>query len=301
MNVVVTGGTGFVGRRVVETLLERGDAVCIVTRDAARLPSTFHGLVETMSWDELDLSGKDAVVHLAGENIFAKRWSEDFKRRLRSSRVETTERVVEALAKAEPRPSVFVCASAIGIYGNQGEAELNEKSSAGNGLLAEIGQAWEAAARQAEEHGVRSVQLRIGVVLGEGGGALARMMGPFKAYLGGPVGGGKQWVSWVHVRDVARIVAFALDHEKAKGPINATAPEPVRMKELCSAFGKAIHRPSWMPVPGFALRLLYGPSAEVVLGSIRTRPSRLQELGFTFEFPQLQGAVEECLTELVVP
>ena len=179
--------------------------------------------------------------------------------------------------------------------------ELNESSAAGSDFLAEVGQAWEAAAQKAEAHGVRTVQLRIGVVLGEGGGALERMIPPFKAYLGGPVGGGKQWVSWIHVRDVARMVAFAIDKDQVQGPLNATAPAPARMKELCSALGKAISRPSWMPVPGFALSILYGQAAKVILGSIRAVPAKAQELGFTFEFPELQGAVEECVTEVVVP
>lgn len=301
MKALVTGGTGFIGRRVVETLLERGDAVRIVTRDPSRVPNTFAGLVETCSWDDLDLNGIDAVVHLAGENLMARRWNEEFKQRIRQSRVETTQRLVAAIERAERRPGVLISASAIHIYGPRGEVEITEESELGQDFLGEVGQAWENAAREAEQHGVRCVQLRIGVVLGEDGGALARMKGPFKAYVGGPVGGGKQWMSWVHVRDVARLVAFAAGEPAAQGPINAVAPQPVRMKEFCKTLGKVLGRPSWLPVPGFAIGVLYGEAKELVLASVKVLPKRAEELGFRFEFRELEPALEECIAEVVVP
>jgi uncharacterized protein (TIGR01777 family) len=301
MKVVVTGGTGFIGRRVVETLLERGDGVTVITRDASKLPSTFHGLVETQSWEELDFSGQDAVVHLAGENILAHRWSDEHKKRLMDSRVETTQKIVAAIEQASPRPAVFACASAIGAYGSRGNEDLDETSALGEGFLAEVAQAWETEASKAEGLGVRCAQIRIGVVLGDDGGALERMIPPFRSYIGGTIGGGKQWVSWIHVRDVARLIAFVLDEEQAKGPINAVADQPVQMKQLCKALGKALSRPSWLPVPGFVLSMLLGEGAQVIRNSIKVHPKRAKELGFDYEFATLDAALEECVTEVIVP
>jgi len=301
MQIAVTGGTGFVGRDVVEVLLERGDAVRIVTRDPSRIPSPFHGHVQAIGWEDLDLSGVDGVVHLAGRNLFDKRWNDAEKTRIRDSRIEGTRQVVAAIARAEPKPRVLISASAIGYYGPHGDEELTEDAPAAADFLGQLSVDWEREASVAREHGCRVVLLRLGVVLDRDGGALTRMVPPFRFFVGGPVGSGRQWASWIHRRDVSRMVAFALDHEAVEGPVNATAPAPARMAELAKTIGRVLGRPSWLPAPGFALRLALGEVAGVVLEGQRVLPKRAVELGFEFEYPELRKALEEILAEVVVP
>jgi uncharacterized protein (TIGR01777 family) len=301
MQIAVTGGTGFVGRDVVEVLLERGDAVRVVSRDPGSLPVPFRGHVEVVPWSSLDLSGCDAVVHLAGENIFSRRWNAAAKDEIRKSRVESTQRVVEAIGRASPRPRVLVGASAVGYYGPRGDEQIDEGSPAGSDWLAQLCVEWERMVGGARAHGCRVVPVRIGVVLDEGGGALAKMLPPFRMFVGGPAGSGRQWMSWIHRRDVSRLVAFAIDHEAADGPMNATAPTPARMAEFARVLGKVLGRPSWLPTPGFALRLALGEVAGVILTGQQVLPRRALALGFEFLYPDLKRALEEILTEQVVP
>ncbi len=301
MKIAVSGGTGFVGRAIAMHLLQRGDAVSIITRDPDSIPAEFHGHVDSMRWLDLRLHGFDAVVHLSGENLFSRRWNEEQKRRIRESRIGTTERIVAAIAEADPKPKILISASAIGYYGSMGESELDENSPPGSDYLASVAVDWEAAANAAKEEGCRVVNYRIGVVLGRGGGAIESMSKPFRRYLGGRIGSGRQWFSWIHVRDVAHLCLFAIDHEEIEGPLNATAPNPVRMGDLASSMGEVLGKPCWLPAPSLALRLAVGGAAEVILSSTRVRPRKALEAGFQFEFEELRPALEESLNEPIVP
>jgi uncharacterized protein len=302
--IVVTGGTGFLGRRVVEKLLARGDRVVVLTRGAGRIHLPASGLASSATWtpDRAGpwfsvIDGADALIHLAGEPVIGKRWTDEQKARIRDSRVISTRLLVEAMEKAKARPQTFVCASAIGFYGDRDPGEaLGEGAEAGRGFLAEVVRAWEAAAAEAEPLGVRTALLRIGIVLGEDGGALAQMLLPFKLFVGGPVGSGKQVLSWIHADDAVGLVLFALDNPEASGAINVTAPEPVDMNSFSHALGRAMGRPSLLRVPAFALKVAMGKAAEAVLTGQRVLPTRAQELGYGFKFPSLGGALADVLT-----
>jgi uncharacterized protein (TIGR01777 family) len=305
MRVFVTGGTGLIGTRLVRRLRERGDAVALLTRRPTAVRDQFAGCTviegDPMTagpWTDA-LADCDAVVNLAGENIFAKRWNDDFKRLLMESRVKTTDNVVAALAR-KPRteagaPKVLVNASAVGYYGPHGDEELDEHSPPGDDLLARICVAWEKSALAAQAAGVRVALLRIGVVLDREGGALAQMLTPFKLGVGGPVGSGKQWMAWVHAEDVVGLVLFALQNAAAEGPINTAAPNPVTNKEFGKSLGRALHRPAFMPVPAFAMRLRFGGVAEVVTTGQRVLPRRALELGYQFRFPTIDAALTDIL------
>jgi uncharacterized protein (TIGR01777 family) len=252
---------------------------------------------ERVQWDATrepppasTLAGVDAIVHLAGESV-ARRWTAERKRRIRESRVTGTRHLVDAVEARRERPRVMVAASAIGIYGERGEETITEESEPGTGFLPEVCVAWEAEARRAETLGMRVVRLRIGVVLGADGGALAAMLPLFKLGLGGPVGSGRQWMSWIHRDDVVGLVLDALERAVAAGAVNATAPEPVRNKDFARALGAALRRPALLPAPAFALRLAFGEMAEVLLGGQRVLPARAQTIGYTFRFPSLAAAL----------
>jgi uncharacterized protein (TIGR01777 family) len=305
MRVFVTGGTGLIGSRLVPRLRQRGDKVVLLTRRPAAVRDQFAGCTvvegDPMAagpWTDA-LADCDAVVNLAGENIFARRWNEDFKRLLMDSRVKTTDNVVAALAR-KPRteagaPKVLVNASAVGYYGPHADEELDENSPPGDDLLARVCVAWEKSAVAAQSAGIGVALLRIGVVLAKEGGALAQMLTPFKLGMGGPVGSGKQWMAWVHVADVVGLALFALDNTAAQGPINAVAPSPVTNKEFGKALGRALHRPAFMPVPGFMMRLRFGGVAEVIVEGQRVLPRRALELGYPFQFPTLDAALADIL------
>jgi uncharacterized protein (TIGR01777 family) len=271
MRVAATGATGFIGRRLIRALQEGGDSVIAMRRP----------------WPEVDA---DAVVHLAGEPV-AQRWTSAAKQRIRSSRVEGTMNLVQALAKS--RPAVLVCASAIGIYGSRRDEPITEASQAGDGFLAEVTRDWEAAADLAL--GIRVVKLRIGVVLGRDGGALAKMLPLFRAGVGGRLGSGRQWMSWIHVDDVIGLLLFALDKAAVHGAMNATAPNPVRNSEFTKELAAALHRPAVLPVPRWALNLIYGEMSSVLFASERVLPQAAEQAGFVFRFPELRGALEECV------
>ena len=300
--VLITGGTGFIGRRLVEQLIDRGDRVTVLTRDAARAARHFPERVRCAAWtpgkagpwvEELEVV--DAIVHLAGESV-ATRWSGAVKDRIAKSRVDSTKVLVEAIGNAKHKPAVFVCASAIGYYGpRRPDEELDEGAEAGQGFLAGVVERWEEAARAVEEHGVRAVELRIGVVLGERGGALEKMLVPFKLFGGGPVGSGKQMVSWVHRDDVVGLLLLAIDDERAKGPINAVSPFPATSKELADAIGSVINRPSWIKTPAFALKLAMGEAADVLTTGQRVYPRKAVELGYEFSHARLVPALESIL------
>lgn len=267
MRVAVSGATGRIGRAVTELLRERGDEVTGVSRRPGA----------GMTWDDLDLSGFDGVVHLAGEPL-DQRWTKAAKERIRSSRVDTTRRLVEALRAAEPRPRVLVSQSGDGIYRG--------------GFLREVIEAWEAEARTAEELGLRVVITRTAVVITKDHGALKKMLLPFRLGVGGPVAGGDQPFPWIHVDDAARALVFVLDNEEATGPIDVVAPAQVDNKQFSKALGRALHRPALMPVPRFAMKALYGEMEQMVTEGVVLEPTRLRELGFGFTHPTIDSALE---------
>lgn len=304
MRVFVTGGTGLVGSRLLRRLAERKDEAVVLTRrpEAARAKlGTSCTIVagdpmQTGDWMNA-VADCDAVIHLAGENVFARRWSEDFKKLLRDSRVQSTQHVVEALARrpqtAAGQPKVLVNASAIGWYGPHGDEELAESDPPGNDTLARLCVEWEAAAHAAEQHGIRVAIVRVGIVLDKNGGALAQMLTPFKLGVGGKVGSGNQWMSWIHNEDLVSLFLLPLDNTAAAGPLNGTAPHPVTNKQFSKALGSALHRPSFMPTPGFALRIMLGEVAEVITSGQRVLPRRPLELGYTYKFPELGPALQD--------
>jgi uncharacterized protein (TIGR01777 family) len=299
MRVVVAGGTGFIGSKLWETLLAKGHDVVLLTRDASRSRDQIHPKVHVVSWApgaawESWVDGAGGIVNLAGESI-AQRWTKAAKERIVASRLEATERLCAAIQKAILKPSVLVNASAVGIYGPRGEETLSEDSSPGSDFLATTCTAWEEAARAVEPIGVRVALVRTGVVLAREGGALAKMLPPFRAFLGGPVGGGSQFLSWIHRDDLAALYIFALENPEVKGPLNGTAPNPVTMRDFAKALGHALHRPSFLPVPAPAVRLLLGEMSTVVLDGQRVVPRKAEALGFRFHFPQIDPALRDVV------
>lgn len=240
------------------------------------------------------LATADAVIHLAGEPV-AQRWTPEVKEKIRTSRVDGTRRLVEALSSLSRRPQVLVSASAIGIYGSRGDDLLTENSSPGEGFLAEVCKAWEGESALAESLGIRVAQIRIGVVLGKEGGALAKMLPGFRAGLAGRLGSGQQWMSWIHLEDLVDLLVFALDHATARGPLNGTAPNPVRNIEFTKELARVLHRPALIPAPAFAIKLVLGEMAEVALESQRVLPKATEAAGFGFRFSMLRDALEDLL------
>ena len=307
MRVTVTGASGLIGSSLVAELRERSDEVTVLSRDPARARGLLG--VEALGWDPLAeaapvaaLAGRDAVVHLAGENI-AQRWSARAKRAIRESRVTGTRNLLAGLEAAGRegdgrgggRPRILISGSAVGYYGPRGEEPLDEDSPPGNDFVAEICIAWEAEAAKASELGMRVVLVRTGVVLDRDGGALAKMLPPFRLGVGGPVAGGRQYMSWIHREDLVGMIRAALRDERWSGPANGTAPEPVTNREFSHALGHALHRPSLLAVPGFALGLLYGEMAEIVTTGARVMPAKPLVLGYEFRHPELDEALRSAL------
>jgi len=302
MRIVIAGATGFVGAALCRRLREGGHIVVALTRSPERARARLGDEVETLAWPDGDpaalaagLSGAEGVVNLAGENLAAGRWTASRKRALVDSRLQTTTALVQALSVADPRPAVLVSASAVGYYGDRGDESVSEQSDPGNDFLANLCQKWEAAAAPAAEAGVRLVRLRIGVVLGPGGGALSKMLLPFRLGLGGPLGSGRQWFSWIHRDDLTRLVAFCLENPEAAGAVNGTAPNPVTNAELSRALGKVLHRPAFLPAPAFALRLALGEMSAMLLTGQRVLPEVALRLGFSFDYPDIEAALRQIL------
>ncbi|ACG74857.1 domain of unknown function DUF1731 [Anaeromyxobacter sp. K] len=296
MHVFLTGATGLIGRPVAAALLARGHAVTALTRSAARagLPPAVRVVEGDPSapgdWEEV-LAGCDACVHLAGEPVEG-RWTAAKKRRIRDSRVLSTERIAAVFRAGGPR--VLVSGSAVGFYGARGDQVLDEGSGPGEGFLAEVSQAWEAAARPAEAR-ARVAWLRTGIVLARGGGALPRLVQPFRLLAGGPLGRGDFWQPWIHLDDEVGLVLLALEDARAAGPLNAASPAPARNRDLARAVGRVLHRPALVRTPELAIRLAVGEMAEVVLASQRVVPRRALELGYRFRFPDLEAALADLL------
>ena len=292
MNIVITGSTGFIGSALVPLLSREGHSV---TRLVRRQPTSGERQVrwgpDTGTIDADGLAGTDAVVHLAGEGIPDRRWTAKQKAKIRDSRVNGTRLLSETLARLDPPPKVLACASAVGYYGDRGDETLREESAPGSDFLAQITRQWEAATEPAAQAGIRVVNLRFGNVLGPNGGLLARVLLPFKLGIGGRLGSGKQYVSWISLEDIVRAIHHILATETLEGPVNVAAPVPVTNAELTKTLGRVLSRPTPFPVPAFALRLIFGELADAVLASARMEPAKLVATGFEFHHPELEGAL----------
>jgi uncharacterized protein len=305
MRVVVTGATGLIGSALTRALLARGDSVLALSRDPASAARTLGGGVEVHAWADPEglpppvvaLSDADALVHLLGAPV-AQRWSSQVKQAIRDSRVLSTRSIVAALrGLGEGRPSTLVSQSATGYYGPRGDEPLSEDAAPGHDFLAEVTAAWEGEALAAGDFGVRVAVTRTGVVLSRSGGALARMLPPFRLGVGGPVAGGSQYIPWIHLDDVVGALLQCVDDDRATGVVNVTAPTPVSNAEFSRTLGRVLHRPAVLPVPGVALRLLYGKMASVVTTGQRAIPARLQQLGYDFRHPELEQALRDVLAK----
>lgn len=300
--IVVTGATGLIGRKLVRALIQRGDNVIVFSRDAEKAKSYFPKAMESVEWNyqhpeqwKYKIENSDAVVHLAGVNLFAKRWNDEFKRVVLESRELSTKNLVEAIKSCTNKPEVFVSASGIGYYGDCGERVLNENSPKGNDFLADVCEVWENESVNVEESGVRSVQIRTGLVLSTEDGALKQMLPPFKFFIGGYLGNGKQWTSWLHIDDIVEIYLHAIDNSSLTGSLNASSPNPMRMKEFAQTLARVLYRPSLFPVPKFILKLVIGEASEVVLASQRIDVKKLIESGYKFKFEILEDALRDLL------
>jgi uncharacterized protein (TIGR01777 family) len=300
MNVTLTGATGLLGAALVRALRERGDAVTVLSRDPDRARAAL-GDVEAHAWQPLKehapaaaLTGRDAVLHLAGETV-AQRWTDASRRAIRDSREIGTRNLVAGIGAADQRPRALVSASAVGYYGPRGDEPIAEDAAPGDDFLARVCVAWEREASRAAEHGLRVAVLRTGVVLDEEGGALAKMLPFFRLGIGGPVAGGRQYLPWIHAEDIVGLYLAALDDGAWEGAINACAPEPATNRDFSRALGRALHRPAFAPVPGFAVRLLYGDMAEIVTTGQRAVPMRALERGHAFRHTDLEEALRDAL------
>ncbi len=295
MKILVTGSTGLIGSALLPHLTAAGHSVARIVRHAAQ-PGEVHWDPASGHIDSAGLEGHDAVVHLAGHNIAAGRWTASVKEKIRSSRVTGTTLLAEALARLSQPPKVLVCSSAIGYYGDRGDEPLTEESPPGNDFLSQVAVEWENATRPAEDRGVRVVRLRTGIVLSPKGGALARMLTPFRLGVGGRVGSGRQWWSWISMDDLLDVYRLALTTEPLRGPVNAVAPNPLTNAEFTKVLGRVLSRPTLFPAPAFMLKLVLGEMAEaLLLASTRVVPARLAAAGFAFRYPELEPALRHLL------
>jgi uncharacterized protein len=302
MNIVVAGGTGFIGRALCRSLAGEGHRVSILTRHPDRSSPQGDTSLDWVSWNGRDtgrwervLEGADAVINLGGAPIADARWTDVRKQLLTDSRVLTTRLLVRAMSQRSTKPATFISASGIGYYGASDDRRLDEGAARGQGFLADLCLAWEAEALRAAEFGARVVTLRTGVVLERDGGALPKMILPFRFFAGGPIMPGNQWVSWIHRRDHIGLIQWALTTPAVSGPINVVAPEPVTMKTFCKILGLALHKPSWLPVPRFALDLLLGELGTLMTTGQRVIPAKAMAGGYTFLYPSLEPALRAIL------
>ena len=305
MKIAISGATGFVGSRLVERLHTEGHRILVLTRNTTFAQKVFpfqafpnleiisYTPSVSGSWQD-SIAGCDGVVNLAGEPIAEGRWTPERKQEILNTRKLGTQKIVEAIAKANPQPTVLVNTSAIGYYGTSETASFDEDSASGNDFLAQVCQDWEAEASKVKDTNVRLVILRFGIVLGNGG-ALGKMITPFKLFAGGPIGSGQQWFSWIHLDDIVSLIIQALTKPTMEGVYNATAPQPVRMNDLSTTMGNVMNRPSWLPVPGFAIEAILGDGAKVVLEGQQVLPKRTLESGFEFQYPNLPSALKQIL------
>ncbi|MFN0074474.1 MAG: TIGR01777 family oxidoreductase [Chloroflexota bacterium] len=301
---MITGGTGFIGKRLYGALNDRGHEITVLTRNLETAQAALGSDVRGLVWNPASHTelvplpgGTDAIVNLAGESIANGRWTEARKASIRTSRTQVTRAIVGGMRSASTPPSILINASAIGFYGQRGDELLTEQATPGHGFLTDVAVEWERCAHDAEALGVRVALMRLGIVLGRDGGALPRMALPFKLFAGGPIGNGQQWMSWIHVDDVVGMIIWALENDAVTGPINTVAPEPLKNAEFSQELGRAISRPSWLPAPGFALKILLGEMADaLLLHGQRVIPARALELGYSFQYPTARAALEAALS-----
>jgi uncharacterized protein (TIGR01777 family) len=300
MKILITGGTGFVGTQITSHLIREGYGVTILTRSLRGAKASSPGIsylegdpTKKGPWQEA-IKNHNTVINLAGASIFSK-WTEEHKKAIRESRVSTTQNIVEGLPSDPSKKITLLSTSAVGYYGFCGDEELIEDSPPGDDFLARIAKEWEGEALKAREKGARVVITRFGIVMGEKGGALSQMIPLFKKYIGGPIGSGKQWFSWVHIKDLAEVFAFLLKHPEISSPVNVCSPNPVRNKDLAKALGKALHRPSFIPAPGFMVKLFLGEFGSVILEGQRVIPRRLLDNGFVFQYPDIEKALQNIV------
>lgn len=294
MNTLITGGTGFIGSALSSGFLSNGHNVVITSRHRDGLWYEDRGILK---WRPPDLIPADimsrinTVINLAGEPITSGRWTKARKDRILSSRIETTRAIVESMRAVKPVPGLLISASAIGYYGPRGGEYITEEGSPGEDFLAQVCKAWEEEALKAQDLGVRVVLLRIGIVLGPKGGALPRMALPFKLFLGGPIGSGRQWFSWIHMDDVVGIIRHIIENTTITGPVNLTAPQPVTNKEFSSALARVLNRPAWLPVPALLLRIALGELADILLTGQRVIPEKILKAGYKFKYQRIEEAL----------
>jgi uncharacterized protein len=295
---VLTGATGLIGRRVYRALRDRGDNIIVLTRNPERAKSRFPDAAQVLLWApgvagawSAAIDGSDGVIHLAGEPIAEERWTEEYKKRIHSSRVEGTREIVDAIASAEQKPAVLVSVSGVGYYGDTRDVPVDEGSAAGSDFLAGVCVDWETEARRANDFGVRVVTPRLGIVLADDGGALEKLLTPFKMFAGGPVGNGEQWFPWVHIDDVVGLILHAIETQELHGVVNAVSPGLVRNRDFAIALGEALKRPARFAVPGFVIKLALGEFGETLLGGQRVSPRRTLESGYSFIYTDIQTAL----------
>jgi uncharacterized protein (TIGR01777 family) len=300
--IVITGATGLIGRNLSTNLINRGDQIIVFSRNTLTAKSIIPNAKEYVDWNYLKpelwrekLEASDAVIHLAGINLFAKRWNDNFKSEIIESRKTSTKNLVEIINTCAKKPQVFISASGIGFYGNCGDKVLTENSPAGKDFLAEVCKVWEHESKHVESVGVRSVQVRTGLVLSKEDGALKQMLPAFRFFVGGPLGDGRQWASWLHIDDIVEIYMHAIDNMELSGALNAASPNPVTMEELAKTLGKVLVRPSLFPVPKFLLKLVVGEAAEVVTASQKVDVNKLLNSGYRFKFDYLNKALMNLL------
>lgn len=299
MKIVISGGTGFIGSHLTTRLLKEGHLVTVVTRSPGTYENETARNQQFVSWEPQELQpavdGSDVVINLAGESIFGQRWTDEVKKRIQSSRLETTSSLVEAIAAAEDGPSLMVSVSGVDYYDDGGDEVLDESAPSGDSFLSRVTREWEEEARKVTATGTRLAIPRLGIVLEEGGGALQQMLPPFHFFVGGPVGSGDQYFPWIHMHDLCRGLLYPVTDPDFEGPYNLSSPEPVTMREFASVLGEVLRRPSLFRVPEFALRLALGEAAEPILGSHRVQPKKLQQAGFRFHFESLREALADIL------
>jgi len=304
MKIVIAGATGFIGKMVTKNLLDSEHSVVVLTRNPQRATTSSHPLLQIVHWDgrsagswHRHIVDAEAVVNLAGESLGTKRWTKSRKQALISSRIDPTRAIVNAMKTATPRPRVLVNASAVGYYGPVEESDVTEDHPAGDDFASRLCVEWEHAALEAKAFAVRVVLLRSGIVLDPRGGALQRMILPFRLFAGGPLGYGNQWLPWIHREDEIRAICFSLENELVSGPVNLAAPESASMRDFSAALGKVLRRSSAIRVPAFVLRALLGEMADIVLTGQRVIPQKLLQAGFKFRFPALKDALEDLLVK----
>ena len=297
--ILVTGATGLIGRELCKELFLHGDELTIFSTNVEKAKVVLPFAKEVVEWKDYEkdyssyLEGKDAVIHLGGASVAGKRWNQSYKKEIYDSRVNTTRNLVTSIEKCERKPEVFISASAIGFYGERGDSILSEISSAGSDFLSHVCADWEKASEPLEILNVRRAIVRTGIVLSPNDGALKKMLLPFKLFVGGSLGNGEQWFSWIHLADIISLYLFLLDNKNLKGIFNAISPEPVQMKTFARTLGKVMHKPSLFPVPKFILKLVMGESASAILASQKVKPEALLKAGFKFNYEDLESALRD--------